>query len=204
MSIDFATFDTALKAWVAQELPQASAAAEITDAKRVFVVNTVDKPYQVEIDEPSSIRAIGVDEQTWVDDEENGPICTVVGNRELDVTIRALARTHKANSSACFAIETLRLSLQKPSVLALLSAAGIAVYRIGPAVNYNAPKDERVTSIYAFVLTLGMRFASVDANTSGQVDTVALSSALTLDGLATTVPDVPPNFVDDLIGETTP
>lgn len=191
--MDFAAQQTALKAWIKQELPTST--TEITDAKRPFAVPAV---FQIEIDEPQVIRSIGIDWKTWADSDA-GPVCTVHGNRELDITIRARARTHTPNASPMWAIETLRESLAKPSALAILDLAGIAVLNVGQSVKYNAPRDGRVEPISAFVLRIGTAVASTDANTSGQLDIIALSSALL--GTDGALLAAPPNVTDELIGE---
>jgi hypothetical protein len=190
--IDLAAFQTALKAWVSAVLPNVP--NDTTDTKRVF---QIPAPYRIEIDEPSSIRRIGEDWRTMAD-SVNGPVFTVHGNRELDVTIRARGRTHTPNSSAQYAIEELKTSLKKPSILTALQAAGIAVVRTGNTQNYNAPRDQREESIAAMVVTFGMAVASVDANTAGQIDSVGVSSALAVSGNPADATS-PPNVTDEIL-----
>lgn len=193
--MDFAAQQTALKAWIKLVHPGASITVEVTDAKRPFEVPAT---FRIEFDEPAIVRSIGRD-WTTVADSITGPVFTVHGNRELEITIRARGRSHTPNASPQWAIEELRVSLKKPSCLSILRAAGIAIVKIGATASYNAPRDGRVEPISAFVLTIGTAVASVDANTSGQVDQVAISSAIS--GTAGALLPEPPNYTDEIIGE---
>ena len=193
--MDFAAFLAALKAWATAQLPAIPFAPAITDQKRVFQSTASSR---IEIDEPAIIAAVGQDWRTWADSVD-GPIPTVHGNRELDVTIRVVARSHTPGNDPWSACNKLRTSLKFPSVLAAFQAAGIAVVSAQNVVKYNAPNDGRIEAIAAFVVRFGTAVAYVDTDTSGQVDYIALSSALSgTDGA--TLP-TPPNLDDSLIGD---
>ncbi len=191
--IDFTALSAALLAWVATVLPGIPKVWGDGEGNM-----QIPAPVRIEVDEPSVISNIGQDEQRWSAAPITGaPVCTVYGQRELQITIRARGRTHTATPAQAVILK-LRSSLKMPSVLDALHAAGIAVIRTGPTQNYNAPFDNRVESIAAFVVTFGMGIADTDAVSAGQIDTAGLSSALQGSN-GVTLPS-PPNFDNEIIG----
>lgn len=191
--IDVAPFLDALVAWVRLVLPANPVA--LSSGPRMMQASI--PVARIEIDEPSSIRRIGED---WVTlaDSVDGPIETVNGNRELDVMLRAIGRSHAGGRNASIAMETLRSSLKRWNVLAQLSAAGIAVVRTAPMACFNAPNSGREESIYALPITFGAAMVLTNPAFAGQIDAAVVTSevsSITGDTLS-----APPNVTDEVIG----
>lgn len=94
--------------------------------------------------------ALGVDERTWADVEEDGEVvgvqATQHGLREMTLQITCWAPSQTLGNSARAALELLRLRLRMPSSLARLRALGLALVTIEPVVLGDVVQDMRARS----------------------------------------------------------
>lgn len=94
--------------------------------------------------------AIGVDERTWADVEEDDEVvgvqATQHGQREMAIQVTVWAPSQVLGESARALLERLRLRLRMPSALERLRALDLALVTIEPVVLADAVQDMRVRS----------------------------------------------------------
>ena len=185
--IDFATIETGIAEWT-----QAVVSLPVYwQGRRKPMLAKLPAYVELQID---PVAGQGVDE---VRHTESGSdlVPTVAGLRQITVACRVRSRSQAPNKSARYYLEVLRSSLRKPTTLEHFQAYGLAIVRAEPTVNFDATFDERVESVAAFDLVLGLAVNDADSSI-GTIDEVVITSHV--EDAEGELPS-PPNFDDEVI-----
>lgn len=120
---------------------------------------------------------------------------TVVGRREMTITVRFESRLATLGNSARATAELVRTKLWRPgSLSALREGAGIALNTIGPAVDISYPDGNRMVDAWAFDLFLSVPSIVAPEAADDYIETVEISATMEDEG-GDTLPE-PPNFTN--------
>jgi len=124
---------------------------------------------------PDNIETVGTDYVTDADagGDMNQP--TVVGNREFDVQVRVISRSQAGNKTAQYYLEKIRAALTRPSTIETFVAAGIAVFRMGKGVRFDAPFEERWESIAAATWRVSTTIADSEDTAQDTIQSVDMT-----------------------------
>lgn len=193
--MQIAAIDTALRAWLAVVT---GAPVRGKNAPRQHVA----LPHEgfIEVSLPHTITQVGEDyikhEVDLIDPLLAKPV--LVARREFTVTVRAISRSQTPGKSGVHFVERVRESLKKPSTLAYLKENNLAIVRLGPTANFDAPFDDRIESICAAELRLSCVVLDAENDASvGTIGTVELSSSL--EGPDGVELPAPPNLDEEMI-----
>ena len=115
---------------------------------------------------------------------------TVQGSREARLQFAVeIAADQRAGHNAAAIIETARTRLSRPSSLAALEAAGLALATVGPATQADYPADGRMVSRSLFEVVLNAHASEADtAGRTSYIATVEATASIQNAG-GTTLPD---------------
>lgn len=115
---------------------------------------------------------------------------TVQGSREARLQFAVeIAADQRAGYNAAAIIETARTRLSRPSSLAALEAAGLALATVGPATQADYPADGRMVSRSLFEVVLNAHASEADtAGRTSYIATVEATASIQNAG-GTTLPD---------------
>lgn len=168
--MNLATYRTALASWVET---QAGISAQWRDQAGGWQGKTRARLHLL------NSMGVGVDEIRYNQDLDlpagEDLVPTYCGCRQI--TLQILVTSRDQTMPAAHYLEKLRTSLGKPSVRALLSAAGLACSSVDGVVDLTSVVDDRVESVAA----LDVHFNAVDNETdsteaTGHVETVGIAA----------------------------
>lgn len=135
---------------------------------------------------------IGVDEPVWADvrhESDEQPVAvraTVHGIREMTLQVSVWTQQQALSQSARAYLEALRLRLAWPSVVARLSAMGLALVRVERVVQLDPDSDGRIHSEASIDVRFGYGMSEADVSVP-YIETARITSASL--GVDITVPE---------------
>jgi hypothetical protein len=173
--MDIATFKNAIKAWVEV---QAGISAQWRDEQGGWQGKTRARLHL------HSSRSVGVDflyheqDQSLPAGEDYVP--TVMGNREITLSIKVESRDQDGNGVAIWYLEKLRTSLRKPSVRAGLYEAGLSFSTVETPQDLDKWLDDRIESVAVMDVHFNAAVNERDADEATSfVETTEIGSTLT-------------------------
>lgn len=129
-----------------------------------------------------SVRSIGVDEIRAEATNEPQPALNyrqrLVGNRAVTITVTVESLNQSPDKSARVFLERFRFGLRRPSSLATLQAANLAIVGMQALTNRDRVEDSRMISVASLDLTIACSAndPDLDAEATSTIDTVELEN----------------------------
>lgn len=176
MTVNAEAYRDGVISWVNTQL-----AGEVT-AQMVYEQGQWQGKARARLNFPT-IAPVGNDALRWEQDEELDPgedfIPTVVGNRQVTLSILMQTRDQRPTKSATYFLEKLRTSLKKPSVRAALYAAGLAHATTSGIVPLDRVVDDRWESQASMdVIFNAVAIETDTAEQNSYMDTVGVAATL--------------------------